>query len=38
VAALAVPILKHRMALSYRARAEGLVVDDVITRLAHRVI
>ena len=38
VAALAVPILKHRMALSYRARAEGLVVDDVITRLAQRVI
>jgi MoxR-like ATPase len=38
VAALAVPILKHRMALSYRARAEGLVVDDVITRLAPRVI
>ncbi len=38
VAALAVPVLKHRMALSYRARAEGLVVDDVITRLAQRVI
>jgi len=38
VAALAVPVLKHRMALSYRARAEGLVIDDVITRLAQRVI
>ena len=38
VAALAVPVLKHRMALSYHARAEGLVVDDVITRLAQRVI
>ncbi|MBM3637100.1 MAG: MoxR family ATPase [Alphaproteobacteria bacterium] len=38
VAALAVPVLKHRMALSYRARAEGLVIDDVITRLAQRFI
>ena len=38
VAALAVPILKHRMALSYRARANGLMVDELITRLAQRVI
>jgi MoxR-like ATPase len=36
VAALAVPILKHRMALTFAARAEGLSVSDVIARLAGR--
>jgi MoxR-like ATPase len=36
VAALAVPILKHRMALTFAARAEGLGVSDLIARLAGR--
>jgi MoxR-like ATPase len=36
VVALAVPILKHRMALTFAARAEGLSVSDVIARLAGR--
>ena len=30
---LALPILKHRMALSFAARAEGLAVPDLIRRL-----
>ncbi len=36
VKALAVPILKHRMALTFAARAEGLSVSDVIGQLAGR--
>ncbi len=38
VAALAIPILKHRMALTYRARAEGVVIDDLIKRLSDRLL
>ena len=34
VVALAEPVLKHRMALSFAARAEGTGVGDVIGRLA----
>jgi MoxR-like ATPase len=34
VAALAEPALKHRMALSYTARAEGITLPDLIGRLA----
>jgi len=34
VAALAEPALKHRMALSYAARAEGVTLPDLIARLA----
>ncbi len=33
VAALAEPALKHRMALSYAARAEGVTLPDLIARL-----
>ncbi len=33
VAALAGPILRHRMALNFAARAEGVVIDRVIERL-----
>jgi len=33
VAALAPPILRHRMALSYSARADGVTVDHVIAKL-----
>ena len=34
VSALAGPVLRHRMALSYAARAEGIDVDHVVARLA----
>ncbi len=34
VAALAVPVLQHRMALTFAARAEGLTIRDAIGRLA----
>jgi MoxR-like ATPase len=33
VAALAPPILRHRMALTFSARADGVTVDDVVARL-----
>ena len=28
------PVLRHRMALSFAARAEGITIDDVIGRLS----
>ncbi len=37
VAALAEPILKHRMALTFAARAEGETATGIIRRLAARV-
>ena len=33
VLALAPPVLRHRMALSFAARAEGVTLDQVIGRL-----
>src|SRR5450631_1660911 len=36
VAALAVPVLKHRMALTFAARAKGLSVSDLVAQLASR--
>jgi len=36
VAALAGPVLTHRMALSYAARAEGVQLPDLIARLVER--
>ncbi|MFT8542870.1 AAA family ATPase [Acetobacter sp.] len=33
IAALARPVLAHRMALTFAARAEGVTTDDIITRL-----
>jgi MoxR-like ATPase len=33
VAALAGPVLRHRMALSFTARADGLTLDDILGRL-----
>ncbi len=33
VVALAPPVLRHRMALTFSARADGITVDDVIARL-----
>jgi len=37
VLALAAPVLKHRMALSFAARADGANLDDLISTLAQRV-
>ncbi|GGH28748.1 ATPase AAA [Alsobacter metallidurans] len=37
VAALAEPVLKHRMALTFAARAEGESISGLIRRLAERV-
>lgn len=37
VVALAAPVLQHRMALNFAARAEGVTVDTVINRLVDRV-
>jgi MoxR-like ATPase len=37
VQALAKPILKHRIAMTYKARAEGLDVDTLISRLLTRL-
>lgn len=34
VLALAAPVLRHRMALTFAARADGVTLDDVIARLA----
>ena len=37
VIALAPAILRHRMALSFAARAEGVTLDQVIARLSERL-
>ncbi|HEX4765160.1 MAG TPA: MoxR family ATPase [Lichenihabitans sp.] len=37
VAALALPVLKHRMALTFSARAEGETVPGLVTRLVGRI-
>jgi MoxR-like ATPase len=37
VAALAEPVLKHRMALTFAARTEGEDVSSIIARLASRL-
>jgi MoxR-like ATPase len=37
VAALSVPILKHRMALTFSARAEGETIADLIAKLNSRL-
>ena len=37
VIALARPVLRHRMAISFAARADGLTVDGMIDRLAERL-
>jgi MoxR-like ATPase len=38
VAALAEPVLKHRMALTFAARAEGETLPDLIARLVARTL
>jgi MoxR-like ATPase len=37
VLALAHPILRHRMALTFAARADGVTIDDIIDLLCERV-
>ena len=37
VAALARPVLRHRMALSFSARADGIVLPEVIDRLVRKI-
>ncbi len=37
VLALAPPVLRHRMAVTFAARADGITVDDVIQRLCRHV-
>ena len=37
IQALAVPVLRHRVLLNYRAEAEGVRVDDLIQRLLNEV-
>ncbi|AHJ65890.1 MoxR-like ATPase [Granulibacter bethesdensis CGDNIH4] len=37
VAALAPPVLRHRMALGFAARAEGIQLDQLIERLIERI-
>lgn len=37
VAALAEPVLQHRMALNFTARAEGIKVTDIIASLVNRI-
>ena len=37
VAALATPVLKHRVALTFAARADGETVEGVIARLVERL-
>jgi MoxR-like ATPase len=37
VAALAAPVLRHRMALSFSARAEGVQLADIISALVERL-
>jgi MoxR-like ATPase len=38
VAALAEPILRHRMALTYAARAEGVTRRDLVAKLVEALL
>jgi MoxR-like ATPase len=33
IQSLAIPVLRHRILLNYRAEAEGIRVDEVVRRL-----
>src|SRR5688572_11919557 len=37
IRALAAPVLRHRVLVNYRAEAEGVTVDQVVTRLIEQV-
>jgi hypothetical protein len=34
---LALPVLRHRLLVNYRAEAEGVTIDQVISRLIEHV-
>ena len=38
VLALARPVLRHRMALNFAARADGITIDDIITKLCEPLL
>jgi MoxR-like ATPase len=38
IVALAGPVLRHRMALNYAARGDGITLDQVITRMTERLL
>ena len=38
VAALALPVLRHRMALNFAARADGVVLSDLVARLVQGMV
>jgi MoxR-like ATPase len=37
VVALANPVLRHRMAITFSARADGITIDDVVSHLAKPI-
>jgi MoxR-like ATPase len=37
VLALAAPVLRHRMAVTFGARAQGITIDNIIERIARHV-
>jgi MoxR-like ATPase len=37
VLALANPVLRHRMAITFSARADGITIDDVVSQLAKPI-
>ena len=37
IAALALPVLRHRVVPTFNAEAEGIKVDDIITRMVAAV-
>jgi MoxR-like ATPase len=38
VRALALPVLRHRMAMGFAARAEGITVEDVVTSMLEQIM
>jgi MoxR-like ATPase len=38
VVALAAPVLRHRMAITFSARADGITIDDVINTLTEPIV
>ena len=34
---IAIPVLRHRVSTNFQAQAEGVTVDDVITRVVEHV-
>ena len=37
IQALALPVLRHRVLVNYKAEAEGITVDQIISRLIEHV-